>query len=166
MLGFIAALLILLPAFVMFMYFNGAKTARTAFDFQVVTTAKAAASQTYTTADGELRIDCSRALAAAADAYAKFRQVNRDQFGYRLMAGTDYSVSADCPEPGPGPGATTVTVSVVDQYTGALFTAGYFPPWDLLGGAQAALHDTSSFETLRYACEGPACVGYTPPPTG
>jgi hypothetical protein len=140
LLGFIMVLGILIPAFFIFMFFSTAKTSRVNFDAQVINTAKAAVSATYTNPEGALRVDCAQAQVAATDAYELFRPFNVDQFGARTIdLSHTPSVVVTCVELPDGTGSISASVQVVDEYRGGLVTAGYFPSWSFTGNATAAL---------------------------
>lgn len=122
-----------------FYHLDGATDARATFDEQVVSTAKAAASATYTTGDGELRIDHQRAEAKGSEVYALLRQTNRSPVKYRYID-TEYqeTVTVVC-LPAPDEGCGGVQVSVNDQFGGTLFTKGWFPAFEMNGESQADL---------------------------
>lgn len=123
----------------LFYHMDGATDARATFDEQVVSTAKAAASTTYTTNDGLLRIDCVRAQAKGEEIYALLRQTNRSPVKYRYI-NTSYpqSVNIIC-LPAPDEGGRGVQVSVNDEFGGTFFTKGWFPAFEMNGQSQADL---------------------------
>lgn len=134
-LGFIFALIILIPAFFLFMYLNAAKTAKGNFDAQVINTARAAAATTYTNNEGILLIDCPKAAEAARNAYELYRPFNVDQLGVKLMLIPQTpTVNVTC-----SPDLRSVRVNVIDYYSGTLLTRQMFPSLELTTSADALL---------------------------
>ena len=134
----LATFFLMVVGSLLFYHMDGATDARATFDEQVVSTAKAAASATYTTDNGELRIDPQRAEAKGEEIYALLRQTNRSPVKYRYID-TEYqeTVTVVClPAPNDCRG---VQVSVNDQFGGTLFTKGWFPAFEMNGESQADL---------------------------
>ena len=141
-LGFIFALIILIPAMLLFMHMEGAKDARKGFDDAVVNTAKAAASATYTTARGDLRIDPQKAALSAQNAYDLYKPFISDALNVKLMNDAyPQRVTIDCKPDltSGGEGCIGVTVRVYDEYKGGLLTHDLFPTFAFEGWSTADL---------------------------
>lgn len=117
------------------MFLNASKTAKVNFDTQVINTARAAASATYTSSEGQLLIDCARAAVVAQETYALYRPFNVDQLGIKLMEmpRTPETI-VRC-----GTDLKSVQVTVTDYYSGTLLTRQMFPSFTLTSGADALL---------------------------